>query len=115
MLLFHSIKGGAKGDVLVQTSLVPMSSTSLVLMVTGLESSIPVLLFIQGVWFAPTLYTVMISVTSYILDNLCALGEFSIPVLMVKTGWLFTQTLLSVEGAITKASLCQIPIIRLLN
>ena len=115
ILITHSTESGAQGGGLVHKWLIPLPSTALVPLVTGVELSTPFLLILQEVRFAPAYYTVVIVVTSYIVGNFCACGACTTPVLIVKSGWL----VITIHGALgesnTGISSCLIPIIRLFN
>ena len=86
MLLLKSTWGGAQEVVMGHTELIPFLSTYLFPLVTGVETSTPVLMIIREVWFAPTFYLVVIAMTSSIVGNLSTFGALTNPVLMVNTG-----------------------------
>ena len=72
MMLFQSTEGGAQGGGLGHTELIPLPSTTQVSQLTGVEPSMPVLLILQGVRFAPTLYADLIATNYFIVGYLSA-------------------------------------------
>ena len=86
MLLFQSIYVGVQWSGLGKLELIPLLSTALFPLVTVVEQSMPILLILRGVWFAPVLYAVVIVMTSSIVGDLIAFGDCTTPVLMVTTG-----------------------------
>ena len=114
ILKFHMKQYGWGG--LGKTWLVPLTpSTSLVKVVTGVETSKLLLITLQWLLLALVLYAVVIATNSSITSVLSDFGAFTAPVLMAKDSWLLAPIITSIGGANTGTSPCPIPIFQLLN